>query len=170
MTETNAKQRCLLVNVYGSLAFYVVVVAALLWFHLYGAGIGALIALPFAQWFYVRSFPRMSGAMGYGDVSDHPATVAPRSPGVVRLYTAMGCPFCPLVEQRLMALQKTAGFTLEKVDVTFRPGVLAEKGIRSVPVVEIGDTRLTGLMTSEQLVAALADKPVQALMNADQRG
>src|SRR5581483_3383145 len=158
MTQTNSKQRCLLVNVYGSAFFFVLVVAALLWFHQPAMAIGALIALPLGEWLYVRQFPRISRSMGYGDVSDRPAAAPPRvaaGPGVT-IYTAIGCPFCPLVEQRLEALQKSMGFPFEKIDVTLRPALLASKGIRSVPVVEIGDTRLTGLMTTEQLAAALS--------------
>ena len=51
--------------------------------------------------------------MGYGRITDEPAgTVAP-APVKVTLYTALGCPFCPLIEQRLETLRKTAGFTLE---------------------------------------------------------
>lgn len=60
------------------------------------------------------------------------------------LYTAVGCPFCPLVKQRLLALQVQMGFELEEVDVTLKPDLLIAKGIRAVPVVEVGEQRVVG--------------------------
>jgi hypothetical protein len=42
-------------------------------------------------------------------------------------------------------------FSLEEVDITLRPGILVAKGIRAVPVVEVGDRRLDGNATSAQL-------------------
>jgi len=76
--------------------------------------------------------------MGYGRITDEPArTVAP-APVKVTLYTALGCPFCPLLEQRIESLQKTMNFSLGKIDVTLRPDLLASKGIRSVPASAVG--------------------------------
>jgi CBS domain-containing protein len=49
------------------------------------------------------------------------------------------------------------GFTLEKIDVTLRPDLLAAKGIRSVPVVEVGARLLFGLVTTKELAAAIAE-------------
>jgi glutaredoxin len=69
------------------------------------------------------------------------------------LYKAVGCPFCPIVEERLDRLEGEGGFTLRKIDVTLRPGTLAAKGIKAVPVVEAGGQRLTGNATSQQLAA-----------------
>jgi glutaredoxin len=66
-------------------------------------------------------------------------------PGKVTFYTALGCPFCPLMEQRLGSL----GVPVEKIDVTLRPGVLSSKGIRTVPVVEAGGRFLTGLVSTK---------------------
>ena len=42
-------------------------------------------------------------------------------------------------------------FTLEMIDITFKPQILMGKGIRSVPVVEAGNHRLVGNATTEQL-------------------
>jgi hypothetical protein len=41
-------------------------------------------------------------------------------------------------------------FNLQEVDVTLRPVFLVAKGIRAVPVVEVGGRRLDGNATSEQ--------------------
>jgi len=54
-------------------------------------------------------------------------------------------------------LRGQAGFTLRKIDVTLRPDLLASKGIRSVPVVEIGGKLLVGLVSTKELAAALAE-------------
>jgi predicted DsbA family dithiol-disulfide isomerase len=94
--------------------------------------------------------------MGYGRIADQPSDVTFEAPVKGTLYTALGCPFCPLMEQRLEQLRKQLGFELRKVDVTLRPDLLAGKGIRSVPVVEVGGQLLTGLVTSKELAAAIA--------------
>ena len=44
------------------------------------------------------------------------------------------------------------GFTLRTFDVTLKLQTLMSKGIRSVPVVEVGDHRLADNSTTEQLV------------------
>lgn len=67
------------------------------------------------------------------------------------MYGALGCPFCPLVEERLRGLQAKMGFELRHVDVSLRPDVLRSKGLRSVPVIEVGDRRLVGNATSREL-------------------
>jgi glutaredoxin len=96
--------------------------------------------------------------MGYGPIVDEGAEAAGNTPVKVVLYTALGCPFCPLIEQRLEDLRRQMGFTLEKIDVTLRPDLLAAKGIRSVPVVEVGARLLFGLVTTKELAAAIAGK------------
>jgi CBS domain-containing protein len=58
--------------------------------------------------------------------------------------------------QRLEALQKEMDFTLERIDVTFKPQTLVSKGISAVPVVEVGNERLVGNATSEQLADLIA--------------
>jgi glutaredoxin len=112
-----------------------------------------------AQPVYIRVFPRLSQALGYGSVSDVAASRLPDAPGVTRvvLYTARACPFCPILKRRLVDLQPRLGFDLKVVDVTFRPNLVRAKGLRSVPVVEAGGRFLVGNATSAQLVSFLAD-------------
>jgi predicted DsbA family dithiol-disulfide isomerase len=95
--------------------------------------------------------------LGYGRIVDEAAEAAGNAPAKVVLYTALGCPFCPLMEQRVEDLRKQMGFTLEKIDVTLRPDLLTAKGIRSVPVVEVGARLLFGLVTTKELAAAIAE-------------
>jgi glutaredoxin len=95
--------------------------------------------------------------MGYGRIVDEGAEATGNVPVKVVLYTALGCPFCPLIEQRLEDLRKQMGFTLEKIDVTLRTDLLAAKGLRSVPVVEAGARLLFGLVTTKELAEAVAE-------------
>jgi hypothetical protein len=44
------------------------------------------------------------------------------------------------------------GFELKEIDVTLRPEVLIHKGIRALPVIEVGTTQWIGNATSDQLV------------------
>jgi|GEM_PF-698588 len=111
-----------------------------------------IVLAPVTMWAYVRWFPAISPLMGYGNVDDVAAVPAP-STATVTLYTALGCPFCPIVARRLHELQANMGFALREVDVTARPDILTRKGVWSVPVVEVGDLRIIGHATSEQLVA-----------------
>jgi predicted DsbA family dithiol-disulfide isomerase len=74
---------------------------------------------------------------------------------VVTFYGFFSCPFCPIVWQRLEALQKEMDFTLEKIDVTFKPQILMSKRIAAVPVVEVGKDRVVGNATTEQLAALI---------------
>jgi len=74
----------------------------------------------------------------------------------MNFYSFFSCPFCPIVLARLQALQKQMGFTLRIVDVTLKPQTLIAKGIKSVPVVEVGDRRLVGNSTTDQLTALIA--------------
>jgi predicted DsbA family dithiol-disulfide isomerase len=94
--------------------------------------------------------------MGYGRITDEPPSAVRPMPITVRLYTALGCPFCPLIEQRLESLQQTSGFSLQKIDVTLRPDILASKGIRSVSAVEVQGRFLFGLASTKDLAAAIA--------------
>ena len=55
----------------------------------------------------------------------------------------------------LIGVCRKNGFSLQEVDVTLRPVILVAKGIRAVPVVEVGGRRLDGNATSEQLAADL---------------
>ena len=74
----------------------------------------------------------------------------------VNFYSFFSCPFCPIVLARLQALQLHMGFRLTTFDLTLKPQALMAKGIRSVPVVEVGDHRLVGNSTTEQLAALIA--------------
>lgn len=114
-----------------------------------------IVVAPAAMWAYIRWFPAISPWMGYGHIDDVPAV--PRlSAATVTFYSALGCPFCPIVKRRLHDLQTTMRFALREVDVTGRPDILTRKGIWSVPVVEVGDRRLVGHATSERLGAFIA--------------
>jgi hypothetical protein len=158
------KQQCHLSMIWLSWLLYLGGLAWFVWHHQWIAAVFWLFVAPLAQWFYIRRFPRISAAMGYGSVADHPAPRAtlPTAPVQVTLYTALGCPFCPLIEQRLESLRSALGFRLEKIDVTFRPDLLASRGIRSVPAVDIGGRILTGLQTTRDLAAAIVQPGVAA--------
>lgn len=156
------KQQCPMLFIYLSWAIYL---GGLAFFALRGDYFFTLfwlIWLPIVQWAYIRGFPRISRYLGYGRVDDEQAEKVSPVPVKVILYTALGCPFCPLIEQRLKALQKEMGFTLEKVDVTLRPDLLTRKGIRAVPVVEVGNQRLIGNATTNQLADLISKEQVNA--------
>jgi glutaredoxin len=149
------KQECTVRSLYFSGAVGVIGYAGGLVFLTYRADWPALllwlILLPCLKWAYLRFFPRLSKLKGYGSLDDQvPATVHPAHVEVT-YYSLLGCPFCPIVEHRLKTLQNEMDFTLTKVDLTLRPQLSASKGIRSVPVVEVGKHRLTGNVTTEQL-------------------
>ena len=114
-----------------------------------------IIGAPVFQIAYVRIFPRVSKALGYGSVADVAATAPSPAPVNVTLYTAAGCPFCPIIEERLEALKPAMGFTVTKIDVTMRPDLLSAKKIRAVPVVEVGEQLKTGNLTSQELAALI---------------
>lgn len=150
------KQQCYMAMIYlnwlvlaGGLGFFVIK-------GLYGFAVLWLVLIPLAMWGYVRVFPSISQLMGYGRIEDQPAPNVAHVPTKVTLYMALGCPFCPVVRRRLMALRETMEFSLEEIDVTFRPGVLIAKGIRAVPVVEAGERFLAGNATSEQLAELIS--------------
>jgi glutaredoxin len=150
------EQRCTIVTLYLNWALFLAGA-------LFAAGTGRylllavwLLAAPLAQMAYVRAFPRLSQALGYGSVDDQPAVSPAAAPVAVTLYTAAGCPFCPIVEGRLEALRATMGFHLSKVDVTMRPDVLAAKHIKAIPVIQVGDGFVVGNATSRELAALIA--------------
>lgn len=150
------KQQCYLAMIYLS---WVLLVGGLIFFifeHRFLLALGWVLLLPLAMWGYIRAFPSLSQMMGYGRIQDEPARTESRSQTEVRLYTALGCPFCPIVKQRLSGLRERMGFQLEEIDVTLKPGLLAAKGIRAVPVVEAGSRQLVGNATSEQLAELIS--------------
>ena len=127
-------------------------VVALLWM----AGVLGL------RWALYHFFPRISRFLGYGRIADKFASIPPlrakpqADPVAVNFYSFFSCPFCPIVLARLHALREQMGFSLTMIDVTLKPQTLMTKGIRSVPVVEVGDHRLVGNSTTEQLAALIA--------------
>lgn len=125
------------------------------------AAIVVVLAAVLGQVAYVRWFPRISTAMGYGPVTDVPAeaTLAPAVRKQVTLYSASVCPFCPLVRKRLADIREKLTFDLGELDVTFRPDLVALKRIRAVPTVEVDGRFWTGNATSAQLVAFLTETP-----------
>lgn len=116
-----------------------------------------LVAYPVLLRGYVLVFPRISRWLGYGRVDDEAAGGTGPSSTRVVLYTAAGCPFCPIVERRLRELQARMAFDLDQVDVTLRPELLIRKGIRAVPVVEVGEQRITGHATSRELARLISE-------------
>ena len=160
------KQQCNLAAIYLNWLLRAGGIGYLLWTHHYGFAIAWLLMLPFALWTYIRVFPSISRAMGYGKVDDQPPQDAP-APELTRnntaitvtLYTGLGCPFCPIVEKRLLALREGMNFKIEKIDVTLRPDLLASKGIRAVPVIECGERRIQGNATTDQLQNLIVGKP-----------
>ena len=150
------KQQCYMAMIYFSWALFAGGIVFLDWRGLWPLALVWLVGTPLIQWLYIRKFPSLSPLMGYGRITDESGKAPGSAPVKVTLYTALGCPFCPLIERRLEDLRKQMGFTLEKTDVTLRPGLLAAKGIRSVPVVEAGNRLLIGLVTTKELAAAIA--------------
>jgi glutaredoxin len=147
------KQQCHIVFVYGS---WLVLVCGLLFYLIQGNILQAVLWVCFIAlflWLYVRFFPSLSRYMGYGSVADQPAKDIRPSSAKVFLYTGLGCPFCPLVKRRLNELQSTMGFELNEMDITLKPDILIAKGIRALPVVEVGGARWVGNATSQQLAS-----------------
>jgi len=150
------KQQCHISMIYLSWALYVGGLAASAWYSYWALGAVWLVTAPIIQWLYICRFPSLSASMGYGRITDEPARTVAAAPVKVTLYTALGCPFCPLLERRIESLQKTMNFSLEKIDVTLRPDLLASKGIRSVPAVEVLGRFLFGLVSTKDLAAAIS--------------
>lgn len=150
------KQECPIVNIYMNWILYLGVLGFVLYRRDWVFAATWVVIAPVVLWLYVRNFPKISHLIGYGKLDDRaPTEIAPASVKV-RFYTALGCPFCPVVEQRLQALQQKMGFALEKIDVTLKPELLSSKGIRSIPVVEVEDRRLVGNATTEQLTELIS--------------
>ena len=147
------KQQCHISFVYGS---WIILLLGFIYYVIRGSYLQAGFWIFFIMlflWLYVRYFPLIARYLGYGSVADRqPAQIQPVT-AEVTLYTGLGCPFCPLVKNRLRELQTTMGFSLNEIDITLRPEVLIQKGIRALPVVEAGTAQWVGNATSEQLAA-----------------
>lgn len=153
------KQHCNMWTIWGTWiglpAFALVLGFAVGWMGgVFVLGVGII-----AQIVYLRVFPRFSRVLGYGSVADISAgPIAPSSAPIdVTFYTAGVCPFCPIVRERLEALSDELNLTINEIDVTFRLDTIREKGIRSVPVVEVNDRLLHGNATSSQLALFLQE-------------
>jgi glutaredoxin len=137
-------------------------VVALLW----------MVGVPSLRGAMFHFFPHISRFLGYGRIVDKfgpipPPHANPRAaPVAVNFYSFFSCPFCPIVLARLHALQKQMGFVLKTFDVTLNPQTLMTKGIRAVPVVEVGDHRLVGNSTTEQVVGLIALGQAPELLQA----
>jgi hypothetical protein len=120
------------------------------------------VLVPLGKFAQIRYYRRLSPLFGYGTLAqDVQAQTTGSAPRVVTFYSAMGCPFCPIVLKRLEALQPKMGFTLERVNLSVHPRFAISKGILSVPTIEVGDTRLIGNVSSSQL-AELIEQREQA--------
>jgi len=145
------KQQCYIAFIYASwLILAVGFVSLVAWGSILQALLWAAFVVLFLR-IYVRYFPAFSSVLGYGSVADQPADEVRPSNAKIILYTGIGCPFCPLVKRRLQDLRTRMHFEFEEREVTLQPYVLMRKGLRALPVTEIGEARLVGNATSEQL-------------------
>ncbi len=151
------KQECPLINVWLTWIGVPALAIAMGMLTYWWAGGFVLVAGVFAQFYYVRMFPRISRLLGYGSVENVKASAPAESrvTAKVILYTANVCPFCPIVKKRLAELQRELKFELEEKDITFRQDIVREKGLRSVPVVETDGRYWVGNATTAQLVEFL---------------
>ena len=145
------KQQCYLINIYLNWLVYAGGFLYLIYIDKLPFALFWIVWLPFTLWIYLRIFPSVSRWFGYGSVDDELAKNLESSLRSVTLYTSLGCPFCPIVSNRLESLKEEMGFELKLIDVTLRPELLRKKGIKAVPVVEIGERTLVGNATSLQL-------------------
>lgn len=156
-TVAENNQRCEVNSLY---LIWLAYAAGLIVFAVLGEWIGLLVwavAVPLGKWLQIRYYQYFSPWFSYGRLKQERQPTSVRSTqAAVTYYRALGCPFCPIVGKRLEALREKMGFDLQVVDVTIKPQLLAQLGIRSVPVVEVGGRRLVGNATSEQLAELIA--------------
>ena len=156
------KQQCSVVGLTIGWLAYAAGIAYFTYQHEWPVAALWIVGMPALRWTLYHSFPRISSFLGYGPIADKiPSTsVWQRSSQAdsvaVNFYSFFSCPFCPIVLARLQALQEQMGFTLRIIDVTLKPQTLIAKGIMSVPVVEVGNRRLVGNSTTDQLAALIA--------------
>src|SRR5215831_6037747 len=87
-----------------------------------------LALIPALHWVYIRGLPKLSLLLGGGSFQDEKPAAVATTEGSVVLYYAVGCPLCRAVAGRLRTLQQRMGFSLRQINVTFRPGMLAQFG------------------------------------------
>jgi len=159
-TDATSKQQCTLTNLYfGVLIFAILYAAGVIFYARKGNWpvlLFWLVLLPGLRWVGLRLSPATSKWRGQGSIEDKVPSSVNKAHVEVAFYSHNGCPFCPIVKRRLEALQREMEFTLTNIDLTFKPQVAASKGIRSVPVVEVGEGRLVGNATTEQLAQLIA--------------
>ena len=159
-SEATGKQQCKLTTLYFSLLMFAILYAGGVVFFAYGRNWPALLLwlllLPCARWAALRLSPLTSKWRGQPSVDDKLPSNVNKTQVEVTFYSHNGCPFCPILKRRLVALQKEMGFTLTKIDLTTRPQLAESRRIKSVPVVEVGKERLTGNATTEQLAHLIA--------------
>jgi glutaredoxin len=159
-SDATLKQQCAVTNLYFSLLMFAILYAGGVVFFAYRSNwpglVLWLVMLPCARWVGLRLSPFTSKWRDQGSVDDKLPSSVNKAHVEVALYSHNGCPYCPIVKRRLEALQKEMDFTLTKIDLSFKPQVAASKGIRSVPVVEVGKQRLMGNATTEQLAQLIA--------------
>jgi glutaredoxin len=153
---TTKKQQCQVMGLTLSWIGYLAGLAYLGYERHWMGALAWLVVVPSIRWALFRYFPSISRFLGYGRLDDKLPLQVTRVRVTVAFYSFFSCPFCPIVLQRLEALQKEMEFTLERIDVTFKPQILVSKGISAVPVVEVGNQRLVGNATSEQLAELIA--------------
>jgi glutaredoxin len=145
------QQQC---SVFGLVFSWIVYLAGLIFLgyerHWVG-GLLWLVLVPIVRLALFGYFPNISRFLGYGRVDDELPAHVIKTRVAVTIYSFFSCPFCPIVLHRLEALQKDMDFSLEKIDVTFKPEILMRKHILTVPVVEVGSNRLVGNATTEEL-------------------
>lgn len=156
------KQQC---DVVGLALGWIAYIVGLMYFtyqHEWLIALLLMASMPALRWALYHFFPSISRFLGYGRIADTFSPITPTrvdsqaAPVAVNFYSFFSCPFCPIVLARLQALQKQMGFALNVIDVTLKPQTLMAKGIRSVPVVEVGDDRLVGNSTTEQLATLIS--------------
>jgi thiol-disulfide isomerase/thioredoxin len=156
------KQQCNVVGLALGWIGYVVGMGYFTYQHQWLVALMWMAGMPALRWTLYHFFPSISRFLGYGRIADAFSSIAPvrvnpqTAPVAVNFYSFFSCPFCPIVLARLQALQKQMGFVLQVIDVTLKPQTLMTKGIRSVPVVEVGDDRLVGNSTTEQLATLIS--------------
>src|SRR5947207_5879152 len=154
-SEATMKQQCGLPRLYIAVVMFAIIYAGGVVFFAYKKNWPALvlwlILTPCARWASIRLSALTTKLRGHGSVEDKLPSSVNKAHIEVAFYSHNGCPYCPIVKRRLEALQKEMDFTLTKTDLTFQPQIAAKKGIRSVPVVEVGNERLIGNSTTEQM-------------------